>query len=142
VELAALEGWDRVDHRGRLDRAGVVAALAEAKLGVVLWHPTRKHAEGAVPVKLLEYLAAGVPVVASDFPALREIVERAGAGVLVDPLDGSAVLRATADLLAADPAWLAAAGERARRHVLAEEAWEADDAARLLGVYRALERRS
>lgn len=135
-ELAALEGWAAVDHLGWQDRAGVQRALAGAAVGLVLWQPTRKHAEGAVPVKLLEYLAAGVPVVASDFPAIRAVVEPARCGVLVDPTDVAAVAEAVAGLLD-DPAEAAAMGARGAAAVRAHHSWDTE-AARLVALYDSL----
>jgi glycosyltransferase involved in cell wall biosynthesis len=135
AELQSLPGWKRVDYRGFQGRDGVRAALREARIGLVLWHPTRKHVEGAIPVKLLEYMAAGLPVVASDFPALRGLVDPCQSGILVDPLDVDEVARHVAGLLATDPAELEAAGLRARSHVLATCTWEAE-AETMLDLYQ------
>jgi glycosyltransferase involved in cell wall biosynthesis len=44
--------------------------------------------------KLFEYAIAGLPVIASDFPEIRRIVEDWGFGLLVDPADKDAVVRA------------------------------------------------
>ena len=45
----------------------------------------------AQPNKLFEYMAAGLPVIASDFPAWRRIVDGAGCGFCVNPTDSEAV---------------------------------------------------
>lgn len=131
--LRARPTWTRVDAPGFADRATVAAELARSRAAFVLWHPTSKHAEGAVPVKLFEYLAAGVPVVASDFPEIRAVVEAADAGLLVDPLDGDAVAAAVRTLLADDES-AAAMGKRGREYVLAHHTWEAQ-APILLDLY-------
>jgi glycosyltransferase involved in cell wall biosynthesis len=67
--------------------------LALADIGLVCLHPLRRY-QTALPVKLFEYMAAGIPVVASDFPLWRLIVEGAECGLLVNPLDASATANA------------------------------------------------
>lgn len=99
TELQTLPGWERVRALGWVDRQGVARALSEARVGLVALHPTRAYQE-AYPVKLFEYMAAGLPVVASDFPLWRGIVDGAGCGLLVDPLDPGALARAVEWLFA------------------------------------------
>ncbi|CAN5519478.1 MAG: glycosyltransferase [Acidimicrobiia bacterium] len=66
----------------------------------------------SLPTKLLEYLAMGVPVVASDLPASRETLGDADAVVWVSPGDPTAIA-AGIDQVLADPALTAAATARA-----------------------------
>ncbi len=135
-EMRGRAGWPRVDQLGLCDRSTVAAELARARVGFVLWHPTRKHAEGAVPVKLFEYLAAGLPVIASDFPAIRDVVEQADVGVLVDPHDVDEITAAVRTLLD-DPEGAAAMGKRGRELVRERYTWDSQ-AAILVGLYAEL----
>src|SRR5690606_20155096 len=75
--LAAEPGWRAVDYRGLLPYSQVPALLASSRVGVVTLHPVPNHLD-ALPVKLFEYMDAGLPVVVSDFPLWRAIVEEAG----------------------------------------------------------------
>ena len=75
-ELTGVTGWARTCVMGVLDRAGVAGLLADVRAGLVVLKPTPAYLESA-PVKMFEYMAAGVPVIASDFPRFREIVEGA-----------------------------------------------------------------
>ena len=52
--------------------------------------------------KLLEYLMAGVPVIASDLPEMRRVIEDTGAGVIIDTSDPRAIASAVNEILA-DP---------------------------------------
>jgi glycosyltransferase involved in cell wall biosynthesis len=91
-EMKRTEGWDRVIPLGFCDRHRVREMFSEAKVGLVLFqaHPNHINAQ---PNKLFEYMSAGLPVIASDFPLWREIVDGAGAGLLVNPMDPSAIAK-------------------------------------------------
>jgi glycosyltransferase involved in cell wall biosynthesis len=132
-ELAALPGWDAVDDVGWLDRDRVQQALARAEVALVLLQPIRKYLEGALPVKLLEYLAAGVPVVASDFLTIRGVLAPDRCGSLVDPTDVEAAQQAVTRLLD-DPEEARAMGRRGAAAVRRRYSWE-EEARTLLAVY-------
>jgi len=88
-----------------------LAALTPgADLGACLIEPLTESLRLSLPNKLFEYLAAGVPVLASPLPEIRAVVDQ-GVGVLADPHDPGAVadaLRAALDP-AARSRWAAAA---------------------------------
>jgi glycosyltransferase involved in cell wall biosynthesis len=129
----ALEG-ERVEALGWLSRDGVAAVLREARVGLLVLHPVRAHLK-SLPIKLFEYMAAGIPVVASDFPLWREIVGEAG--LLVDPLDVDAIAAAI-DRLLADPDEAERRGAAGRAAVSERFSWEAE-AERLLNLYARLD---
>lgn len=96
--LRSLPEWHRVDYKGFLDRHSVFDILLHASAGIVTLHPTITYVD-SLPVKMFEYMAAELPVVASDFPLWREIICRAGCGLLFDPLDSISIAKAVNFLL-------------------------------------------
>ena len=82
--MRAMPGWKHVTYHGWVGRKEVVAA-DEIVVGIVALRPHPKYVD-ALPVKMFEYMGGGVPVIASDFPLWRKIVEDADCGILVDPL--------------------------------------------------------
>ncbi|MBW3655476.1 MAG: glycosyltransferase family 4 protein [Gemmatimonadetes bacterium] len=125
----------RVEFVGWQSRAGVRDTLERCRVGLIVLHPLTRH-QDALPVKLFEYMAAGLPVVASDFPLWREIVGGAGCGLLVDPLDPAAIARALGWLLA-HPAEAGEMGRRGRVAVETTYSWCAEGEV-LKGLYRRL----
>jgi len=75
------------------------------------------------PLKLYEYLAAGVPVVASDLGQIRMALEDGRWGVLVRPSDPSALAEGIRVVLA-DPIRAGEVAAAARRLALKEHTWE------------------
>ena len=119
VGEGALEGEVRTWGAGLGDRLVVhpfvppdrLAALTPgADIGACLIEPLTESLRLSLPNKLFEYLAAGVPVLASPLPEIRAVVDR-GVGVLADPSDPEAVAEALHQAL--DPGrrarWAAAA---------------------------------
>lgn len=84
------------------------------------------------PLKLYEYMAAGLPVVASRVGQIAETIRHGETGLLCPAGDAAQVARALVRL-AADPGLRARLGAQARRHVLADHTWGAV-AERILGL--------
>ncbi len=64
----------RVTFTGQLDPPDVAARLRDADVLVIPNPPSRMSAAYTSPLKLFEYMASGRPIVASDLPALREVL--------------------------------------------------------------------
>ena len=131
-EVRGLPGWSRVDFLGWQSRRQVADLLASVRAGLVLFHPVPNHVE-AEPNKLFEYMGAGLPIVASDFPLWREIVGKTECGLLVDPLDPSAIADAIRWIFE-HPDDAAAMGERAQEAARTRYNWDAE-ARKLLEFY-------
>jgi glycosyltransferase involved in cell wall biosynthesis len=102
-------------------RDDITALLGDADLFVL---PSRYE---GFPLALLEAMASGVAVVASDIPGITELVTDDSRGLLVAPGDVSGFTRAIGELLGHD-ARRAALGRAARQ--LVEERYDADELAR------------
>jgi glycosyltransferase involved in cell wall biosynthesis len=75
------------------------------------------------PLKVFEYMAAGLPVVASRVGQLSSLIEDGWNGLLCPPGDPAA-LAASLDRLRQDPALRARLGQTARTAVLAHNSWD------------------
>jgi glycosyltransferase involved in cell wall biosynthesis len=124
-ELEPLPGWNRVQYLGVLDRPAVANLLSRVRLGLLLLQPEPNFVN-AMPIKLFEYMAAGIPVIASDFPLWRQIIGGAGCGLLVDPGDAREIAHAMEYLLTHD-AEAEAMGRRGRQAVCERYNWSTEE---------------
>jgi glycosyltransferase involved in cell wall biosynthesis len=132
LELERSTGWPRVRYLGRLGRDRVIRLLARAKVGVIPLHPIANYLT-AYPVKLFEYLAAGLPVVSTDVPLWREVLDAEGCGICVPHGSPERLAGAITSLLD-DDARARAMGERGRRAAEKRYSW-ATQAAALVELY-------
>jgi glycosyltransferase involved in cell wall biosynthesis len=93
-EIAARGLGDRVSLLPSVPLDRLLADTAEADVGVTLLQDTCENHRLALPNKLFEYIAAGVPVVASALPETEALVNRYGVGWCVRPDDGAALAAA------------------------------------------------
>lgn len=126
---------DGVEHLGAVDHSRVPELLAAAR---VAWIPLQRHGnyDRAVPTKLVEAMAAGRPVVASDLGRMGAMVRAAGCGLVVPPDDVRAHAAALARLLG-DPDEAARMGAAGRAAFLEGLGYEAQ-ARRLTSLYAEL----
>jgi glycosyltransferase involved in cell wall biosynthesis len=96
----------------------------------------RNVVQGCSPLKVLEAMAAGVPVVASDLPAVRELLTDGVEGMLVQP-DRPAALARQLRILFEYPELRRTLGAAGRRRIEQSLTWE-HAAKRLLAVYARL----
>jgi glycosyltransferase involved in cell wall biosynthesis len=127
-----MPGWQAVNEQGFVDRAGVRQVLGRSVAGLVTFHSLPNHID-AQPNKMFEYMSAGIPVIASDFPLWREIVLGNECGLCVDPMDAAAIAKAI-DYLVQHPDEARQMGENGRRAVLERYNWSVEEA-KLLGFY-------
>jgi glycosyltransferase involved in cell wall biosynthesis len=90
---------ERLEIRPPVRPHEVVAVTAAADVGVVLNHRTNLNNYLSLPNKIFEYVVAGLPVVASDFPDMAELVNGYGVGVTCDPEDPAGIARAVEAVL-------------------------------------------
>lgn len=84
----------RVAFTGRLPTVEYLRQTAAIDLGLALYYPTTKNQTTVVPLKLFDYMALGIPILASDFPEMRRILEgTCECGATTDPEDPVAVRR-------------------------------------------------
>ena len=98
---------------------------------------SRNVAQGCAPLKVLESLASGVPVLASDLPVVRDLVDDGEQGLLVAPDRPGELARAVRTLLDF-PDRATAMGKAGRARVAERFSWEASVAA-LADLYASLE---
>jgi glycosyltransferase involved in cell wall biosynthesis len=109
-------------YSGYLTRDGVVKLYEESIAGVCLFKPYPNNMIDP-PTKIFEYMAAGIPVIASDFKSITGTVETYGCGICVDPLDVEEIRKAMTYLLD-NPDEAKRMGENGRKAVKEKLNWE------------------
>jgi glycosyltransferase involved in cell wall biosynthesis len=122
---AAAAGLDGITLIGAVPHADVPAILAAADIGVapfdVAAHPSLAHEFHWSPLKIFEYMASGLPVVAPRIERLASIVSDGREGLLYDAANPDALANALETLASASVREPMGAAARAR--AVAEFSW-------------------
>ena len=128
---------DRIVWRYALDETELAKWRRHAAVSVApLTDCPRNVVQGCAPLKILESMASGTAVVASDVPPVRELIRDRENGWLVHPERPAELARALRILLE-HPPMARELGANARRTIAAHYTWERSTAA-LRGVYHRL----
>lgn len=125
LKVKKLTGWKKVDFLGYVGRDEIKRTLEHSIAGLVVLHPTQSYID-ALPVKMFEYMCAGIPVIASDFPLWRAIVNDADCGHCINPLDSHAIARSI-DYFMNHPLESQRMGENGRKAVLEKYNWNNEE---------------
>lgn len=124
------DGWEKVDELGWLNRKDILKTLESSKVGLVTLYPTITYLD-ALPVKMFEYMGAGIPVIASNFPLWKEIIDDNQCGLCVDPLDSREIAKAI-DYIISHHFESKQMGENGRQAILTKFNWEIEEQKLLL----------
>lgn len=134
-QVESHKGWDFVDYLGQVSPDRARELMSEAKVGLCVLKSTPAHID-SLPTKLFEYLAEGTPVIVSNIPLWRSIIEKYDCGVWVDENSPSAV--ATAVKRYADNPELLSRHSRNARYAAETDLNWSEEARVLLDMYAAL----
>jgi glycosyltransferase involved in cell wall biosynthesis len=127
---------DRLVYHPRLPWDRVQEYISASVAGLVLYADRRNNRWG-LPNRLFEFMAHGIPIVATDFPLLREIVEGSGCGVVIESGTPEAIAEAL-ERVFRDPNAARRMGEAGREAVRKEYNWE-QELNRLIELYDLLD---
>jgi len=111
---------ERVLFTGPVGHAEIPRLLAALDAGLIV-----HHQQFTSPLKLFEYMAAGLPVVAPALPNIAEVIREGENGVLFPPGNIQDLAHRITDL-ASDPESARRLGEVARREALKKYTWRAN----------------
>ena len=132
--MKRLKGYSKVDYIGLLPWAQMLELLPGYDLGLVLYQPLPGFVYiGENNIKLFEYMASGLPVLASNFVNLDRIIKDNGCGATVDPTDPVKIAKQIM-YFADNPEASRKMGENGVKAILEIYNWEKEEE-KLLALY-------
>ena len=134
-KLKERKGWERVNYHGHVGRDEVSKIMARSKAGVVTFLGVPNHID-AQPNKMFEYMSAGLPLIASNFPLWEDIVTKNKCGLTVDPEDSIAIAK-TIDFIILNNEESSTMGLNGKNAVLKKYNWQQEEL-KLMDIYNNL----
>lgn len=92
--------WPKVDYKGYILHNKVKNIYRDSRIGIALNKSTQAGAEGILGnTKIFEFMAAGLPVICTNYRIWQEIVEENECGIAVDPSNVDEISNAISILL-------------------------------------------
>lgn len=136
-EIIGRQNREQLVYRGMLDREEIKQLLSETYMGMCVLQDIGQYKYlDNLPTKIYEYMGAGMPVVVSDFPYYRNIVEQYQCGICVRADDIQGIARAMEWLLQhTDEA--EQMGKNGKKFVMERANWSAEER-KLIVLYQEL----
>jgi glycosyltransferase involved in cell wall biosynthesis len=132
INVGGLESHVRL--LGWREHSALPPFYANSTVGILPFAAT-PHIRLTIANKLFDYMAAGLPVVASDVPPMRRVLEETRSGILVKPESAAAIANSLLALLS-QPQVLIEMGANGRRAVATKYSWH-NDASRFVRAIEA-----
>ncbi len=121
--LAELQAEPRVVVHGRVAWTDLHRIYVKSHVGLALYQPLAGFVTIDHSVKIVEYMAAGLPILCADFPGLKKFIEDSGCGWTVAS-DDPAAIAAKLEALMADADLRRRMGATGRRLFETEYNWD------------------
>lgn len=125
----------KVELRGYVDSISGCRIISRCQIGLVVLHPIPNYLE-SYPTKMFEYMALGLPVVVSNFPLYKQVVDSYRCGLCVDPVNPLELAKAIRWLIE-HPEDAREMGKRGRSAVLEKFNWK-NESSKLQAFYQDL----
>ena len=135
LEFKKHKQWSKVDFKGYVGRKGVLNILSQSKIGLVTLYPLINY-QKALPVKMFEYMLAGIPVIVSNIKLWKSIVEDNNCGLSVDPFDAKDIANKIQYLID-NPMEAEKMGNNGKQAILHKYNWTIEEA-KLISMYNSL----
>lgn len=134
-EVLSLPAFKKVNYLGQIPLEKVTPLLYSADVGLVPFYPEPNHLQ-ALPTKLFEYMAAGLPLIVSNIPNCEKLVKKGSFGLVVNPKSPEEIAEAV-KTLKDQPELRKEMGERGRKVFLSKYNFEQEEKV-LLNLYESL----
>lgn len=134
-EVKSYSEWKKVNELGFLGRNEIVELYKYSKVGLVTLHPIINYLD-ALPIKMFEYMAAGLPVISSNITLWKEIIDDAQCGICVNPLDVKEIGNAI-EYIINNPIIAEQMGQNGKKAVIEKYNWAMEEK-KLFEVYKEL----
>ncbi len=135
TELQSLKGWQQVNLLGFIDRQKSQNVKSSSIAGIVTFLAEPNHIN-AQPNKIFEYMASGLPVIGSNFPLWKLIIEDNYCGICVAPTKPHEISNAI-NYLDENPNKAQEMGENGKRLVREKYNWGIEEK-KLIEFYKSL----
>lgn len=134
-EVKTYNTWEKVNELGFLNREEVSRIYSQSKAGLVTLRPIINYLD-ALPVKMFEYMAAGLPVISSDIKLWKAIIDGAECGICVNPLRPKEIADAI-NYIISNPKEAKKMGQNGKKAVIQKYNWGVEEK-KLFQVYKEL----
>ena len=133
VELKKLKGWKKVIDHGFVSRLEIANIYQSSIAGLVTLYPTKNY-KTSMPVKMFEYMAAGLPVIASNFPLWESIINKHNCGICVNPYSAIEIKNAINEIIE-NPEKAKEMGDNGRKIAFDKYNWD-NEGEKLVKLYQ------
>ncbi len=132
TEITNLPEWQNVVFHGYVGRDKIAELLSISKIGLVTLYATENYKD-ALPVKMFEYMFAGIPVISSDIELWNSIINTEKCGISVNPKNVDEIAKAINSIIA-DDSNASLMGQNGRKSIIEKYNWNIESE-KLVNIY-------
>ncbi len=134
-KLVTNPGWKKTEYLGYITPQKAIEVISESKIGLFIFNPSLNAING-ISTKLFEYMLGGLPVVISEIPSSKEVIEKFKCGILIKTLVPKEIATIISELLN-NPQLMEEMGHNGQKAVLNYYSWASEEK-KLIEFYKKL----